>query len=156
MSQLVLYNEIKTALEAITGIQHVSLWNNQFANENQENAFLYPCVFIQFTDSNFQDLTKGVQMYDCLITLHIGFESYEDTDTDILTLKQTIFAAMHRLQTSTTATMLMRVDERQNFDHSNVQAYEQDYKVTVKDFTADNRASTSHTVTTLTITETIQ
>ena len=133
MSKLGLYNQLKTTLSAISGIKHVSLWNNQYTNEAQENAFLYPCVFIQFTDENFRDTTKGVQQYDSIITLHIGFESYKDTDTDILTLKQTIYAAVHTLQVGTDNSKLLRVGERQNFDHSNVQDYEMDFKTTIKD-----------------------
>lgn len=133
MSQLAIFTQLKTTLSAISGIKHVALWNNQYANESQENAFLYPCVFIQFTPTEFRDLTKKVQQQDCTVTLHIGFESYKDEDTDILTLKQTIYAAIHGLQIGLDNSKLLRVDERQNFDHSNIQDYEIDFKTTIKD-----------------------
>ena len=62
-----LFNLIKTDLVALTGIKHVALWNNQLANERQENPFLYPAIFIEFTNDNFNGLTNGVQQWDLLV-----------------------------------------------------------------------------------------
>jgi len=145
MSQLVIYNQLKASLSSIKGIKTVGLWNNQFDNEKQENAFLYPCCFIEFNNSNFVDLTLGVQQYDSIITLHLGFESYKDEDTFILQLKQDVFKAVHTLQCGVSASKLLRVDERQNFDHDNVQDYQTDYKTTIKDADASpsNRTQTA-------------
>lgn len=133
MSQLIIYNKLKEKLSLIQGLKHVALWNNQFERENEENAFLYPCCFIEFNNSNFVDLTLGVQQFDSIITLHLGFESYKDEDTFILQLKQDVYKAIHTLQCGVSASKLLRVDERQNFDHDNVQDYQMDYKTTIKD-----------------------
>lgn len=149
MSQLAIYTDIKSRLEAITGIKHVGLWNNQFERENVENPFLYPCVFIQFTNDNFAELSKGIQQYDSVVTLHIGFESYIDEDTAILTLKDLIYSSLHKVSNTATSSILYRIAERQNFDHSNIQAYEVDFRTTIKDFGADQRATTEATVTIL-------
>ena len=133
MSQLVIFNKLKESLSSIQGIKTVGLWNNQFDKEAQENPFLYPCCFIEFNNSNFVDLTQGVQQFDSIITLHLGFESYKDEDTFILQLKQNVYKATHTLQCGVSASKLLRVDERQNFDHDNVQDYQTDYKTTIKD-----------------------
>jgi len=150
MSQLIIFNELKTQLSAIAGIKHVALWNNQIENESQENAFLYPCLFIQFTNDNFVDLLHGIQQFDSIITLHLGFESCLDEDASILTLKDLVYSTVHKTQNTTTSSELLRVGEVQNFDHPNVQLYELEFKTTIKDFGADKRATTSAPVTVLT------
>ena len=150
MSQLIIFNELKAQLTAIAGIKHVALWNNQLEHENEENPFLYPCLFIEFTNENFVDLASGVQQFDSLITLHLGFESYKDEDTSILTLKDLVYSTVHTTQNNTESSKLLRVGEVQNFDHPNVQLYEIQFKTTIKDFGADERATNAQTVTTLT------
>lgn len=155
MSQLAVYNSIKSQLEAISGVKFVGLWNNQIGNENVEHPFLYPAIFVQFTNDNFVEDLKGIQRYDSVITLHICFESYMDEDTSILTLKDLVFSTMHKNTQTATNTPMYRLAERQNFDHSNVQVYEQDYRTSIKDFGADQRATTSATITILDTPETI-
>lgn len=146
MSLLKLYNDLRTRIEAIHEIKHVRLFNNQFERENVENAFLYPCCFIEFKPSNYKDLLMGVQQYDLIVTLHLGFESYQDEDTEVLALKQMVYEKVHRFQTEYFS-LLSRVEERQNYDHSNIQVYETDYKTTGKDFDADTRPTTQKLIT---------
>lgn len=153
MSQLVIFNKLKEQLSLIEGIKHVALWNNQFERENEENAFLYPCCFIEFNNSNFVNLTLGVQQFDSVITIHLGFESYKDEDTFILQLKQDVYKVVHTLQCGVSASKLLRIDERQNFDHDNIQDYQTDYKTTIKD--ADASPSTLSATPTLALTTTI-
>ena len=145
MSKLALYNGLRADIEALGVFKYVRLYNSQFehqeAKDNDQNAFLFPCCLIELKPSNYRDLTVGVQQYDMTVTLHIGFESYKDEDTYILQLVQDVFKQVYRKQYAY-FTMLMRRDERQNFDHPNVQIYEQDYFTTGKDFDADTRPGT--------------
>lgn len=129
MSKLTLYNGIKADLEAITGIKHVALWRNQLERENEEQPFLYPAIFIELLPSNYQDKGNKAlsQQYDLTVRLHICFESYEDEDTTILTLVDSVWQTMHRKQYGTFGNLLRR-NEEQNFDHSNIQDYIQDYQ----------------------------
>lgn len=131
MSQLIVYNKLKQVLSSIQGVKTVGLWNN--VDESKDNAFLYPCIFIEFNNSDFVDLTQGVQQFNSIITLHLGFESYKDEDTFILQLKQDIFKNIHTLQCGVSASKLLRVSERQNWDYDNAQFYEIDFKTTIKD-----------------------
>ncbi len=151
MSHIILYNGLRADIEAITGLdgkpvfKYVRLYNSQYEHQerlkNDQSAFLFPACLIELKPSNFRDLLNGVQQYDLTVTLHIGFESYKDEDTDILTIKQNVFKAVHRKQYADFS-MLLRRDERQNFDHPNTQIYEQDYFTTGKDFDADIRPKT--------------
>jgi len=148
MSKLTLYNGIKADLEAITGIKHVALWRNQLEREVQEIPFLYPAIFVEFLPSNYQDKGNKAlsQQYDMIVRLHICFESYKDEDTEILTLVDNVWQTVHKKQYGTFGQLLRR-NEEQNFDHSNIQDYIQDYSTLGN----DNKTSTlvSHTVTDL-------
>lgn len=142
MSKLTLYNSLKNDLTAITGIKHVALWNNQVERENEEIAFLYPAIFIEFMPSNYRDKGKLAisQEYDMVVRLHVCFESYLDEDTSILTLLENVWQTVHNKQYGTFGKLLRR-NEEQNFDHPNVQIYIQDYA------TLGNDNQTENTVT---------
>jgi len=139
MSKLTLYNSLKTDLQTITGIKHVDLWRNQLANEDKENPFLYPAIFIQFMPHPFREKGKAgsTQEYDLIVRLHICFESYKDTDTDILTLTDDVFQKVHTKQYGD-FNKLLRRNEEQDFDHDNVQDYIQDYSTLGHDTLASN------------------
>lgn len=156
MSLKTLYTELRTQLESISGIKYVRLWNNQFEHENDNEAFQYPCAFIEFEPTECKNLLSGVQQYDFIVCIHLGFESYKTEDIDILDIKQEVFSKLHRFNsTSKMFSLLLRDSDTQNFDHPNVQNYEIRFKVTGKDFEADSRNTTEAIVTTLTTTDII-
>jgi hypothetical protein len=134
-----LYISLKQEIEReLPEIKTVKLFNNQFENESTENPFLYPCCLLQFQANGFKDLSQGVQQFDMTVTTHLGFESYKDEDVDVLRLKQDLYKVVNRFRNEYFS-RLLRVDERPNYNHSNVQVYETDYKTTGKDFTDDIR-----------------
>lgn len=148
-----LYTEIRTALEGIAGIKYVRLWNNQFEHGNDNEAFLFPCCLIEFEPTECTDLLNGVQMYNFVVCIHLGFESYKTEDIDILDLKQQVFITLNRFASSTNMfSYLSRESETQNFDHDNIQDYQIRFKVTGKDFDGDTRPSTSVTIPDIIIT----
>lgn len=146
-----LYTEIRTELEAITGIKYVRLWNNQFERENVNEAFQFPCCLIEFEPTECRDLLNGVQQYDFVVCIHLGFESYKTEDIDILDLKQQVYIVLNRFASTTNMfSYLSRESETQNFDHDNIQDYQIRFKVTGKDFDGDTRPNTPVTVAVLT------
>ena len=149
--QLALYNVIKARLEAITDLKYVALWNNQFEREEENVPFNYPCAFIEFTDINYVDDLNLRQRCNMLVNIHIGFESYKTEDTSILTLKQTINAALHGKSLEDQARMLRRF-EMQNFDHTNIQEYIIGYAVSGLDISTMNLPTTEATIDTIDIT----
>ena len=70
-----LYIALKALLEAITGIQYVALWNNQFDSENENVSFNYPCTFVEFSNIGYAELLKGSQTVTMDVNIHLGFES---------------------------------------------------------------------------------
>lgn len=137
--ELELYTALKQQIEAeLPEIKTVRLFNNQFERMNEENAFLFPCCFIQFQSNGFRELSQGVQQFDMTVTTHLGFESYKDEDVDVLRLKQDLYKIVNRYRNEYFS-RLLRVEERPNYNHDNIQVYETDYKTTGKDFTTDIR-----------------
>jgi hypothetical protein len=144
MSKLTLFNGIVADLKTIPILANkkVGLWNNQLEREGVEQAFLYPNVFIEFLPSDdYKDRGNTVQDYELTIRFHICFESYKDEDTTILTLIEDVYKKMHYKQYGTFG-KIKRRSEDQNFDHSNVQDYMQDYITLGVDYSADSRPST--------------
>src|ERR1035437_90707 len=140
-----LFQAIKDNINTnLPAIKSVRLWNNQPNREKVENAFLYPIVFVEFKETSYKPLLLGVEHFQQIVTLHLGFESYLDEDLNILQLKQDLFQVMLLFQQPTTAAYyfsnLVRLAERQNFDHNNIQMFEIDYLCGGKDFTADIRS----------------
>ena len=144
MSKLVLFDGLVAQLKTLKSLKGVRLWNNQPANESQENSFLYPCVFIEFMPSEYQQKGNAVQQYQMVVRLHICFESYKDQDTSILTLVDDVFKKTHYQQFGDFA-KLKRINEEQNFDHNNVQDYMQDYQTQGQDDLVDSRPTTEAT-----------
>jgi hypothetical protein len=155
LSKLAIYEGIKPVLEAVTSvrgdgstmtIKYVGIWRNNLDRENEENPTLYPAVFVEFLPSNFMELSKGLQSYDLTTRLHIVFESMKDEDTDILRLVQNVYNAVQFKQYGYAGKMKRR-NEEQDFDHTNVQDYIQDYDCgKVMEFGGDNRPTTEATI----------
>ena len=151
--ELELYIALKAEIESKLGneIKQVALWNNQFehsngtdANGRDEYPFPYPCVFLEFSQANFSDLSQGVQAFDLMVTTHLGFQSLKTEDTDVLRLKQDLYKVVQRFRNGYFA-RLTRVSERQDYNHSNVQEYITEYLTRGKDFDTDIRPTISVT-----------
>lgn len=149
-----IFDKVKTALEAIEWtdadgntqtLKNVDKYRGQFdpdkAADLQPSDF--PAVFMQFSRENFTDLTFGVQMYDLNVTFHFGYESYADTELWVFQVKQAIHAAMQGFQPEgETCSMFKRISETQEDIHEQIQDFQQTYKCTIKDFSADRRPTT--------------
>lgn len=162
MSKLTLYNGILADLALVRytdsdnveqSIKTMRLWRNDLDREREEIPYLFPAVFIEFLPSGFMEgSSKAYQTVDMTVRLHICFESYKDEDTDILALTQAVYSQLQYKSYGYWGSMKRR-NEEQNFDHTNVQDYIQDYLVASgKDFVADKRPSTDAEVDTIIVT----
>jgi hypothetical protein len=145
--ELQLYNALITNINNnLPEIKTVKLYNNQLERENVENPFLYPAIFIEFTDKQFNELSQGVQQINMIVNIRLCFASYKDEDTDILRLKQDVYKVINRFRNEYFS-RLLRVSEEQNYDHNNIQQYIIGYKTTGKDFFDDIRPTINVTAT---------
>jgi hypothetical protein len=138
MSKLILYKDARERLETVCGIKYVRLFNNQFEREKKENPFLFPCALIEFKPSQHRNFPYLIQEYDLTMTVHIGWESYEDDDIAILTFKQEVYKALQGLQ-SEYYSVLTRTEERPPVEHDNIQDYQMDFFTRGMDYDADTR-----------------
>lgn len=70
-------------MSANIGIVHFDLWNNQFANLEEEIAFGYPAVFLEFGNIPTGSTGEKRQQADLTFTLHIGSEVIGETAHDV-------------------------------------------------------------------------
>jgi len=128
-----IYNAIKARiLDQVQEIKHVLLFNNQFEKDNQEEAFLYPNAFIEFSQLLSTGTTQQVQNVDMNVTIYMGFERYE---TESLTIFDTIQSVYIALQGFSGACFsgLQRIEEVQDTDHDNVIIWKTIFSTTATD-----------------------
>ena len=127
-----IYLAIKAKLDTdVTELQTIRLFNNQFersnndsADFNDEQAFAYPCLFVDFPGDNGQiSEGSGVQYLDVQVRVLIGYESYMVEDLEVFTLKDKVFKALYNLK-GPTFSYLSYTAQRIDSNHNNVYIYE--------------------------------
>jgi hypothetical protein len=141
-----LYSQILNYLESIKKdkiIKYANVWNNQLEKtQEQENhmyLFDFPAVFVEITDTDdIQQLgndlsSQNPQIYnDITVRLHILDKKLNDNNggmdrnIDVLKLTNKIQQAFNKKQFKGSS-ILMRIAERQDFEHKNIYHFEQDY-----------------------------
>jgi hypothetical protein len=131
-----IYLAIKSKLETdVTELQTIRLFNNQFersnndsADFNDEQAFAYPCAFIDFPGDNEQMAEgSGVQYLDVTVRVLIGYESYLLEDLTVFDLKNKVFKALYNLN-GAQFTSLSYLAQRIDTNHNNVYIYQLEFK----------------------------
>ena len=132
-------------LNDVEEIQHVKLFNEQFLSmeDQQEESFPFPCVFIEYNEIEWQTISKGIQEGNLTFTLKIAFEFYldnvynnESTDLQIFDLKSNVYAAvngMSGIQTKGTFSNVERISEATDNNHNSYYVYDQTYSVRLID-----------------------
>lgn len=64
-----------------TQIKTIDLFNNQYLVENpkKDHPVNYPAVYIEFSQTSWEDMTNGLRQGSSTIRLHIVLESFKDT-----------------------------------------------------------------------------
>lgn len=141
-----LYLAVKARIIAqCPDIQFVHIYNNQFSqitDEGRDNfSFPFPCAFVEIVAPNeIQQLGNGAQLYEgVIVRIHIGDDYYnnytdgsQDENLRIFDLRQSVYDALQKFTPDKCVTFV-RVEESQDFDHTNVYHYIQDYKTNYVD-----------------------
>lgn len=162
MSKKTLYEGMKEDLLTVTylkengeteRVRHVALWRNQIAREKLEIPFQYPAIFIEFLPTNYMEhSSQTYQSVELMVRLHLCFQSKKNEDLDIFTFAQEVYTKMQLKQYGYFGVLKRRYEE-QDFDHTNIQDFIQDYAVGQgKDFGADARPTTEATIENIIIT----
>ena len=133
-AKLEFYDTVKSRLlEKVPAIKTVRLFNSQFDNEQLENAFEYPAVFIQFLNITWTTKTKGLQKADAVIRLNVGFHSLKTEEREIFLLLEEIHKALQGFGNENLFGFIDRVNEEQDIDHGNVIVWLVDYGAVITD-----------------------
>jgi len=136
-----IYLGIKSRLESnVSQLQTIRLFNDQFNKSNNddstfnnEQAFAYPCCFIEFiNDAPMVSQGAGAKRLEVEIRLHLGFESYELEDLDIFDLVESVQIALDGYST-TSFTPLTYLAQRMDYNHNNVYIYQLEYSCIYED-----------------------
>jgi hypothetical protein len=118
-----------------TEIKTIDLFNNQYLLENpkKEHPVNYPAVYIEFTQTSWEDMTAGLKKGSSMIRFHIVQNSMKDTanihkqssnmQTNILshyTLANQIVAKLEGYTPCTGLTSLSKVEEQNDTNHDQV------------------------------------
>lgn len=137
-----LFLSIQTRLQtAVPQLQLVDLYKNQFEdtqnkdeNSNPQQAIPYPNAFILFPSDNEQiSAGGGVKQLSVLITIKIGFESYDLTPLDMFDLADAVELALDGYTDGVSFSQLTYVAHRVPTDITNISIYEFDYRCTYQD-----------------------
>ena len=137
MSKRIIFEEVKQRLiDKIPEVKTIRLWNNQVTNENVENAFNYPAVFIEFSEILFVKENAGLQSFSGILRLYVVQEEYRTENLDNLDFVDQVAAAINGFQTDTIIKPLWRDREFQDVNHNNLIVWEQDYPLMANDCTS--------------------
>lgn len=138
------YTGIRSRIEAeCSSIKHVRLFNDQFTRSNNdssefnnEQAFPYPCVFIQFIgDNEIVSQGAGAKRLRVPVRLYIGFESYTYEDLLLFDIVNEVKKAIENYSTQYFGP-LQYLAQRMDHNHNNVYIYELDYECIYEDDTS--------------------
>lgn len=138
-----LYQILKERVETeCTSIKHVRLFNNQFERSNNANidnnvqeAFAYPCVFISFPgDNEVISGGYGAKRLDVMVNIKIGFETYRTEDLVVFDVAEEVQTALENYSTDG-MTGLVYEAQRMDYDHDMVIIYEFDFRTQWSDET---------------------
>lgn len=121
-------NELLTQLKLITEFQFVTVWNNQFQyiEDGLSYSFPMPCCFVEVQNENSQQLGNNYQGSDLIINIHIGQNVLNsdliDENLTIFDLRDLVIKSLANFKPAT-AGQLVKINESQDFDHTNIYHY---------------------------------
>lgn len=128
-----LYLAVKERVLQNSSVKHCALFNNQFDNMSEENPFLFPCVFVEFSQLQYVTKSEGYQEADAVIRLHVGFESYKTEELEVLDLLDDLHEDLQGFHINDEFTPLDRNFEGQDTNHDNVIVWQMDYDTLLSD-----------------------
>jgi hypothetical protein len=135
-------NDLMDLVET-SSIKFCRIWNNQFQwmEEQQIEAFPMPCCFIETILPNDQ-AAIGITVADCIFRVHIGMNELDsgtgrmEENINIFTLRDEIISLLTYKELSG-CSGLQKINEEQDYSHTNVYHYIIDFKCSFVDTKGD-------------------
>ena len=128
-----LVSEILARLRAINSLLFVTVWNEQFRylEDGKGYSFAMPCAFVEIQTDELQDIGGRYQGSDIKVIVHIGQNMLNgdmlDENLTIFNLRDNVVKDFATFK-PTTASMMVKTAENQDFDHTNIYHYKIEYK----------------------------
>jgi hypothetical protein len=151
MSKTILFNTLKTAINAVGSFRCFGLYNDQFAREGVEDVVTYPAVFIQFEGMDWEprlSTVKNLQEAPIEINLHIGFKRLDKDNESVLAEVDQLFVALEGF-TNDEFDPLRRIRETPDTSYDNVEVWILTFKTRLRDTQATMVGTITHTITAL-------
>ena len=135
--------DLLTLIET-SSIKYSRVWNNQFQwmEEQSIEAFPFPCCFVETQFPNIEQGGLGYTVSDVIFRIHIGQVEYDSANGNI-EQNLSIFALRDEIITLLTykelsgCSGLQKVNEEQDYTHTNVYHYIIDFKCSFVDTKGD-------------------
>lgn len=136
-------NDLLTYLSTGTSFSYVRVWNNQFQwmEEKSIEAFPFPCIFIETILPN-DNAGLGFTVADVVFRIHIGQTEYDAVDgtmeqnLSIFYLRDEVITLL-TYKELTACSGLQKINEEQDYSHTNVYHYIIDFKCSFVDSKGD-------------------
>lgn len=148
-------------LNTISELQHAQIWNSQFdyLEDGNSYAFPMPCAFVETLPMDeIGTIGSGYQAGDLTIKIHLGSNFFNNLDGsnfddnfNIFSVRSAVVTALYGFASETSGVMV-KINEEQDFNHSNVYHYVLTYKVHFVDTTTAQPTYFTAPPTTLNIT----
>lgn len=122
---------ILSQIETLTVFQHVRVWNNQVADENDGQLYDFPkpAAFVEVrTPNSFLPLGGAYSQSDITVAIHIVHEQFDagngtfEQNFDVFDLRKQLIASLTNFQPSQCG-RLFKTAEFQDYDHTNIYHY---------------------------------
>lgn len=162
-----LYSDIKTELSSILNdggeplFKYVGIWNNQLrsikAEKNDWIGITYPAIFTEIIVTDIEQQACKHQLWNVNINFHIVDDFYNNIEggfeenTQIFDMNDKLWEHMQNIKIPMCA-LLVGNAQGQDFDHTNVYHYVQQFKTNYEYAMTNNLISTTGLTITLSAT----
>lgn len=141
-----IYISVKERLLAQTAIKHCLLFNNQFDSIDMEDAYSFPCAFVEFSQLDWVTKGEGYQEAQAKIRIHVGVESLATENLEVFDLVEEIHVALQGFHDPNYFTPLDRRYEEHDVQHDNVIVWVVDYDTLISDNSGNRNEKLTQTV----------
>lgn len=128
-------------------IKYARVFNNQFQQMEDQSVetFPFPCAFVEVLNpANYLNIGVGITASDIVFRIHVGQVEYDATDgtmeqnLTIFDLRDEVITRLSNYE-PTACSMLQKVGEQQDYQHTNVYVYVIDFVCHFIDDRGDQR-----------------
>ncbi|MGL4518437.1 MAG: hypothetical protein ACRCUJ_01695 [Phocaeicola sp.] len=128
MMKNLIYQTIKSRLEAAGEVKHIALWNQQVQFIEEEAPFATPAVFVEFGRIEWTEDTKTtsevvIQRAKGTITLHVVTSAYDYSEEATLVFSERINKLLKGLSAKENTAQFnrwVRTDSQTNHNHEDL------------------------------------